>query len=138
MLRPPHAGKLLGLGDVVACHTVDDVVSGLYANRFYPVTLGTDALADYWNLRRGVVLYDIPEKPLSIMGPDSVELLERVFTRPISDLVKWRARYAIACAPDGGILMDGVLIRLAKYTTSRMIGPPSRSAMTNSGSGPSR
>ena len=91
----------------------DDVIFATYANRLYPVSLGTDALADYWKLRRGVVLYDVPEKPLSIEGPAAVDLLERVFSRRVGDLKPWRARYAIACAPDGGILMDGVLIRLA-------------------------
>ncbi len=91
----------------------DNVIFATYANRIYPISLGTDALADYWKLRRGVVLYDVPEKPLSIEGPDAVSLLERVFCRRIADLKPWRARYAIACAPDGGILMDGVLIRLA-------------------------
>jgi glycine cleavage system aminomethyltransferase T len=42
-----------------------------------------------------------------------VALLERVFTRRIDSLKTWRARYAVACTPQGGILMDGVLIRLA-------------------------
>ena len=46
-------------------------------------------------------------------GLDAVALLEKVFTRRISDLKVWRARYAIACTPQGGIIMDGVLIRLA-------------------------
>ena len=41
-------------------------------------------------------------------------LLERVFSRRVGNLKRWRARYAIACTPQGKILMDGVLIRLAK------------------------
>ena len=49
-----------------------EIIYATYANRLYPVSLGTDAMADYWALRRGVVLYDVPEKPLSIEGPDSV------------------------------------------------------------------
>ena len=91
----------------------NDVVFGAYAGRLYPLTFGADPLAEYWNLRRGVVLFDVPEKPLSIKGPDALRLLERVCCRRLSNLVKFRARYAIACAPDGGILMDGVVIRLA-------------------------
>jgi aminomethyltransferase len=59
------------------------------------------------------MLYDVPEKPLDIKGPDAVALLERVFTRHIDSLKTWCARYAVACTPQGGILMDGVLIRLA-------------------------
>lgn len=93
-------------------YMTDEAVFGLYANRFYPLSLGGDPLKDYWKLRRGVMLYDVPEKPLDIKGPDAVKLLERVFSRKISNLKQWRARYAIACTPQGRILMDGVLIRL--------------------------
>ena len=91
----------------------DGLVCQTYANRLSPISIGSDALADYWTLRRGVVLYDVPEKPLAIEGPDAVALLERVLCRRIADLGVGRARYALACAEDGGILMDGVLIRLA-------------------------
>ncbi len=93
-------------------YMVDDAVFGLYANRFYPLSLNGDPVAEYWKLRREAMLYDVPEKPLEISGPDALELLERVFTRKISGLKQWRARYAIACTPQGKILMDGVLIKL--------------------------
>ncbi len=91
----------------------DDMVYGIYCQRFYPLSVGADPIEQYWKLRRGVMLYDVPEKPLEIKGPDAVRLLERVFTRRIETLKHWRARYAIACRPKGGIIMDGVLIRLA-------------------------
>jgi len=91
----------------------DDTVFGVYCRRFYPLSTGEDPIEQYWKLRRGVMLYDVPEKPLDIKGPDAVALLERVFTRHIDSLKTWRARYAVACTPQGGILMDGVLIRLA-------------------------
>ena len=95
-------------------YVTEQTVFGLYSNRFYPLALGGDAIDDYWRLRQSVVLYDVPEKPLEISGPDAVNLLERVLTRRIDNLKCWRARYAIACSPQGGILMDGVLIRLAE------------------------
>jgi aminomethyltransferase len=90
-----------------------EVVFAVYANRMYPVSLGTDPLADYWKLRTGAMLYDVPERPVSIQGPDAVRLLELVFTRPIAPIPRWRGVYGLACVPDGGILMDGVLMRLA-------------------------
>ncbi len=90
-----------------------EMVFGIYANRFYPLGAGGDPVEDYWHLRRSVSLFDVPERPIEISGPDSVRLLEKVFTRIISTLKQNRARYAIACQPDGGIIMDGVLIRLA-------------------------
>lgn len=95
-------------------YATDDMVFTLYANRFTPLSVGGDAVADYWKLRREAMLYDVPEKPLSIQGADAVTLLERIFTRKIGNLKVGRARYAIACTPQGHILMDGVLIRLAE------------------------
>jgi len=92
----------------------DDVVFGIYCRRFYPLSLGEDPIEQYWKLKRGVLLFDVPEKPLDIRGPDAVALLERVFSRRIDNLKPWRARYAIACTPQGGVLMDGVLIRIAE------------------------
>ena len=91
-----------------------DTLFGIYCDRLYPMTLGEDPIEFYWKLRKEVLLYDVPKKPLEIRGPDAVTLLERVFTRPIASLRTWRGRYAIACTPQGGILMDGVLIRLAE------------------------
>lgn len=94
-------------------YATDNMVFTLYANRFTPLSVGGDGLADYWRLRQQAMLYDVPEKPLSIQGPDAVTLLEHLFTRKIGNLQVGRARYAIACTPQGNILMDGVLIRLA-------------------------
>lgn len=95
-------------------YATEDMVFGLYCGRFYAVTVGEDPIEQYWKLRSEVVLYDVPEKPLEIRGPDAIALLDRVFVRRIDNLKLWRARYAIACTPQGGILMDGVLIRLAE------------------------
>ena len=89
-------------------------VYGIYANRFYPLSTQDDPTETYWNLKNNVMLYDVPEKPLEISGPDSIQLLETIFTRTITDLKLYRARYTIACTFEGGIFMDGVLIRLEK------------------------
>jgi aminomethyltransferase len=64
-------------------------------------------------LRRKALIYDVPEKPLEISGPDVVPFLEKVFARTISSLQVGRGRYAIACTPRGGVFMDGVLFKLA-------------------------
>jgi len=89
------------------------MVFGIYCGRFYAMSRGDDIVEHYWKLRRDVALFDVPEKPLEIIGPDAVTLMERVFCRRVDSLKLWRARYCIACTPNGGILMDGVLIRLA-------------------------
>ena len=94
-------------------YAIEDMIFGIYCGRFYPLSVGEDPIEQYWKLRRGVSLFDVPEKPLDIKGPDAVALLERVFTRRVDNLKLWRARYAVACTQQGGIVMDGVLIRLA-------------------------
>ncbi len=92
----------------------DGLMYSVYAGRLSAVgTDRDDPLDAYWKLRKNLMLYDIPERPIEIEGPDAVALLERVFTRRIATLPVLRACYGLICAPHGGIVMDGVLIRLA-------------------------
>ncbi len=90
-----------------------DTLLGVAANRYYPDDIGEDTAAAYWALRREAVLFDVPEKPWLIEGPDAQPFLERIFAREIGSLAPGRGRYAVACTPDGGIFMDGILFRLA-------------------------
>lgn len=85
----------------------------VYNRRIYPWSIGDDAVANYWTLRRAVAMYDVPETPIEIVGPDAERLLDRVLTRNMAKLKVGRAGYGLACQEDGGILMDGVLLRLA-------------------------
>jgi aminomethyltransferase len=85
---------------------------GVYSGRLYALSWGDDPVAKYHALRQNAALYDVPEHPIEIAGPHAVDLLGRVFCRRIADLEVGRGRYAIACRDDGGILMDGVLLRL--------------------------
>ncbi len=94
------------------CYSKPDTVWGLYSGRFYALGWADDPVAKYHALRRDAVLYDVPERPIEIAGPQVNDLLARVFCRRVTNLVAGRGRYAIACRDDGGILMDGVLFRL--------------------------
>ena len=93
------------------CYANDHTVMGVYASRYYPVNNGEDVAAGYRALRNTCVLYDVPERPVRIDGPDAVPFLETIFARRIGDLKTGRGRYAIACTPDGGTFMDGILFR---------------------------
>ena len=97
-------------------YVTDQTVFCLYCDRLYPVKMAADEdpLANYWKLRRGVLLYDVPEKPLEIIGPDATRLLERVLACQVGLLAVGRCRYGIACNSDGTVLMDGVVMRLAE------------------------
>ena len=90
----------------------DSNLYGVYAERFYPISLGNDVEEMYWSLRRKAVMYDVPEKPIQIEGPDAGKFLDKIFSRKISTMKVGRGRYAIACYDDGGIFIDGVFFRL--------------------------
>lgn len=68
----------------------------------------------YWKLRREVILRHTGELPIEIVGPDAARLLDRVFTRDISGGRVGRCSYQFACYRDGGMINDGVLLRLAE------------------------
>ncbi|MEM7565130.1 MAG: aminomethyltransferase family protein [Pseudomonadota bacterium] len=85
---------------------------GMAAGRFYAAWNGEDIEQTYWNLKQKAVLYDVPEKPWQIEGPDVVAFLEKVFARRIGNLIEGRGRYAIACTPKGGTFMDGILFKM--------------------------
>ncbi len=95
------------------CYDSSGLVHGVYAGRF--VSFSVDDIDEkYWALRRKAVMYDVPERPVEISGPDVVPFLEKIFARRISTLKEGRGRYAIACTPQGGIFMDGLLFKLSE------------------------
>ncbi len=106
----------LGQSPFAHNYVTDQTVFGVYCDRLFPlkIALDEDPIPNYWKLRRGVMLYDVPEKPLEIVGPDSTAVLERVLTCRVATLPVGRARYGIACEEDGTVLMDGVVMRLAE------------------------
>lgn len=86
----------------------------IYNRRMMPVSVATSTREEgYWALRRDVTRLDTGELPTEIAGPDAATLLDRIFTRKVSAMQPGRCSYGIACWPDGGILVDGILVRLA-------------------------
>ena len=106
--------KRFALSPWSPAYLTDDILMGIYSRRFYALGATHDPVADYWHLRRGVALFDVPEHPIEIAGPDALTLFSRVFCRDVSNLREGRATYAIACNHQGGILMDGVLMKIAE------------------------
>ena len=96
-------------------YVTEQTIFGLYCGRLYPLkkSRDEDPIPAYWKLRQGVMLYDVPEEPLEITGPEAARLLERVLTCRAETLAVGRARYGLACREDGTVLMDGVVMRLA-------------------------
>ena len=106
----------LGQSPFADRYVTDETVFGVYCDRLFPLKLtdGEDPVSLYWRLRREVLLYDVPEKPLEIIGPDAAKLLERVLACRVETLPVGRCRYGIACREDGTVLMDGVVMRLSE------------------------
>ena len=53
----------------------DDMMYSVYAGRLSAVGADQDdPLEKYWKLRRNIMLYDIPERPIEVCGVDAVRL----------------------------------------------------------------
>lgn len=100
------------LSPFYSCYAMAGAQLGVYNRRLYAWTLGDDVAAAYQALRTQAVLYDVPESPIEIAGPDAERLLDKALTRDMAKLRVGRAAYGLACGPDGGILMDGVVMRM--------------------------
>lgn len=68
----------------------------------------------YWRTRRSVIMRHTGELPLEIRGPDAEKFLNHIFTRDLSTNRIGRCSYQFACYDDGGMITDGVLVRLAE------------------------
>ncbi len=88
-----------------------EMVRGVYAGRYFPMSIGEDPIKKYWLLRQKALIFDVPEKPIEISGPDAIPFLEKVLTRKVSSINEGRGYYSLACTPQGGIFMDGVLFK---------------------------
>ena len=90
----------------------ENAVYGEYAGRLVLLSIGNDSAEEYWELRKSVGLFDVPERPLEIRGADAVKLLDRMFTRPVGGLPIGRGSYNLLCHQGGGLVCDGILFRL--------------------------
>ncbi len=68
----------------------------------------------YWLLRQKAAVLHTGELPLQFEGPDAEKLLDKLFTKDITQLKVGRCAYGVACFEDGGLLVDGILLRLAE------------------------
>jgi glycine cleavage system aminomethyltransferase T len=86
----------------------------VYSGHMSPGYLDDDVEAEYANLRKAATLFDVPEHAIEFVGPDAARFLDHLMTRRISAMKVGRCGYGLMCYDDGGVLMDGVLIRLAE------------------------
>ena len=88
-----------------------EMIRGVYAGRYFAISTDEDSIKKYWLLRQKAVIFDVPEKPIEISGPDAIPFLEKIMTRKVSSINEGRGYYSLACTPQGGIFMDGVIFK---------------------------
>jgi glycine cleavage system aminomethyltransferase T len=72
-------------------YVTDDTVFGIYSGRLFPLSIGGDVLADYEQLVTDAALFDVPERPIQIEGPDAERFLDRLMVRDIASLAVGKA-----------------------------------------------
>jgi glycine cleavage system aminomethyltransferase T len=86
----------------------------LYNHMLIP-TLYDDDETEYWHLLRHVTLWDVAcERQVEIQGPDALAFTQLLTCRDLSRCDVGQCKYAPLIAPDGGIVNDPVLLRLAE------------------------
>ena len=92
----------------------EHITYGIYADRFFPISMEEDVLGKYRLLRKRALLFDVPEKPLEIKGRDAEVFLDFILSRDVLRMNSNRGYYCLACNSNGGVLMDGILFKFKK------------------------
>ena len=75
----------------------------------------SDPQREYWNLVNNVNLWDVAaQRIVEIIGPDAFEFTNHLTPRNLAKCQVGQCKYVVITAPDGGILNDPVLLRLAE------------------------
>lgn len=87
----------------------------IYNRRHMAVCFDDHTTEDgYWRLRQKAAVLHTGELPLEFTGPDAERLLDKLFTKDITKTKPMRCAYGLACYEDGGLIVDGILLRLAE------------------------
>jgi glycine cleavage system aminomethyltransferase T len=85
----------------------------VYNRRFMCVYLDDlDTDEGYWLLRTKAACLHTGEWPIEFVGPDAEKLMDYLFVNNIAKVKPGRCGYGIACFDDGGLIVDGVFVRL--------------------------
>lgn len=85
----------------------------VYNRRHMAVCFDDQSVEDgYWLLRQKAAVLHTGELPWQFEGPDAERLLDKLFTKDITKVKVNRCGYGLACFEDGGLLVDGILLRL--------------------------
>jgi aminomethyltransferase len=86
----------------------------VYNHMYHPRHYG-DPIEEYWRLLEGVTLWDVGvERQVEITGPDAFTFTNMLVARDLAKCKVGQCKYVFVTAPDGGIINDPVLLRLAE------------------------
>jgi glycine cleavage system aminomethyltransferase T len=86
----------------------------VYNHTYHPRHYG-NPVEEYWKLVNGVTMWDVGvEKQIQIKGPDAFDLANMIVPRDLYKCAVDQCKYVFITAPDGGILNDPVLLRVAE------------------------
>ncbi|MGB2874344.1 MAG: glycine cleavage T C-terminal barrel domain-containing protein [Gaiellaceae bacterium] len=89
-------------------------VYSVYNHMYHPRHYG-DPIEEYWQLLNGVTLWDVGvERQVEITGPDAFALANLLVPRDLNKCQVGQCKYVFITAPDGGIINDPILLRLAE------------------------
>lgn len=87
----------------------------VYNRRHMAVCFDDHSTEDgYWRLRQQAAVLNTGEFPVQFNGPDAEKLLDLLFTKDITKVKVGRCGYGLACYDHGGLIVDGILLRLAQ------------------------
>src|SRR6266536_2428164 len=84
-----------------------------FAGWLMPLRYGSE-LAEHRAVRTAAGLFDLSHMgEITVTGPEAAEALDYALVGHLSALAPGRARYTMICAPDGGVLDDLIVYRIA-------------------------
>ena len=105
--------RTIGLHPLTYQELPFDPEYSIYAGRLTPEKLSNASAEEmYWKIRQELIFRHTGEHPYEISGPDALKLLQKIFPRDISKVKKGRCSYQFACYHDGGMITDGLLLRI--------------------------
>ena len=112
--RPVELARTMAVHPLTYQELPYDPEYSLYAGRLTPEKM-SNATPDemYWKARQEIIFRHTGEHPYQIAGPDALTLLQRIFPRDVSKVKTGRCSYQFACYDDGGMITDGLLLRVA-------------------------
>ena len=111
--RPVELARTMSIHPLTYQELPYDPEYSQYAGRLTTEKL-SNATPDeqYWKTKQEVILRHTGEHPYEISGPDALKLLQKIFPRDISKVKKGRCSYQFACYHNGGMITDGLLLRI--------------------------